>query len=309
MKLYNSLSRKVEEFKSIKPKNVGVYTCGPTVYDYLTIGNWRTYVLGDLVLRTLKYLGYDVQYIMNITDVGHLTGDNLGDADVGEDRMEKSAKREGKSAWDVAKFYTEDFLDGFGKLNLLEPLQFSKATEHIKEQIKLVLAIEERGFTYQIDDGIYFDTQKYESQGNKYGELSTLDKIKEGARVKANPQKKDPRDFALWKFSPKNKKRDMEWKSPWGVGFPGWHVECSAMSMKYLGKQFDIHVGGEDLRSTHHPNEIAQSEAATGKKPFVKYWIHGAFLQVDGGRMGKSLGNAYTLQDIEKKGFESLTLR
>ena len=288
---------------------VGMYTCGPTVYDYVSIGNWRTYVLSDLLYRTLNFDGYKVKHVMNITDVGHLTGDNKGDADTGEDRLEKGAKREGKSAWDIANFYAEDFKKGISKLNLVEPDELPKATEHIDEQIKMVQDIQEKGFAYKISDGIYFDTKAYEKAGNTYGQLSSLDKIKEGARVKKNLEKKDPRDFALWKFSEKGGQRHMQWNSPWGVGFPGWHIECSAMSCKYLEEQFDIHIGGEDLRSIHHPNEIAQSEAATGKKPFVKYWVHGAFLQVDGGRMGKSLGNAYTLQDLEKKGYELLALR
>jgi cysteinyl-tRNA synthetase len=321
MKLFNSLSRKLEEFEPINKDEVKIYTCGPTVYSYVTIGNWRTYFLGDLLVRALKYLGYKVKYVMNLTDVGHLTGDNLGDADTGEDRLEKAATKEGKTAWDVAEFYTKDFLNGFNKLNLTKPLVFCKATDHIDEQIELVKKIEEKGFSYKISDGIYFDTRKYEEVGNKYGELSNLDEVKEGARVEKNPEKKDPRDFALWKFSYENgrsfdsaqddasRQRHMEWESPWGVGFPGWHIECSAMSMKYLGEQLDIHIGGEDLKSTHHPNEIAQSECVTGKKPFSKYWLHGAFLQVDGGRMGKSLGNAYTLGDIEEKGFKPEHLR
>lgn len=311
LKLFNSLTNQVEEFTPVNKGRVGVYTCGPTVYDFVTIGNWRTYFLGDLLIRTLKYLNYDVNYVMNITDVGHLTGDNLGNADLGEDRMEKAARREGRTAWDIAKFYADDFLAGYGKLNLIWPdnKKFSKATDHIKEQIELIKKIEVNGFAYKTADGIYFDIKAYEAARNRYGVLSTLDEIKVGARVKVNIQKKDPRDFALWKFSPKDEKRQMEWSSPWGTGFPGWHIECSAMSMKYLGEQFDIHLGGEDLRSTHHPNEIAQSEAATGKKPFVKYWLHGAFLLVDGKRMGKSLGNAYTLTDIIKKGYSPLDLR
>jgi len=246
---------------------------------------------------------------MNITDVGHLTGDNLGDADTGEDRLEKAALREGKTAWDIARFYTDDFLDGLDKLHIKLPHHLTKATDHIAEQIALTQEIEKKGFAYQITDGVYFDTKKYEEAGNSYGELSTLDHIKEGARVEANPEKKDPRDFALWKFSPPDTNRHMEWDSPWGKGFPGWHIECSAMSMKYLGPQFDLHLGGEDLRSTHHPNEIAQAEAATGLKPFVKVWIHGAFLTVDGKRMGKSLGNAYTLDDLLEKGFSPMSLR
>ncbi len=309
MRIFNSLTRKIEEIEPISLPRIGMYTCGPTVYDYPQIGNWRTYLMADWLVRSLKYLGFEVKYVMNLTDVGHLSGDNEGDADTGEDRLEKGARREGKTAWDVAKFYSEDFISGFEKLNLVKPIVFARATEHIEEQIALVKRIEDKGFSYRISDGIYFDTKSYEAAGNKYGELSDLDQIKAGARVEINPQKRDSRDFALWKFSPTSKKRDMEWESPWGTGFPGWHIECSAMSMKYLGEQFDIHAGGEDIKSTHHPNEIAQSEAATGKKPFVKYWVHGAFLTVDGGRMGKSLGNAYTLQDIESKGFELMDLR
>lgn len=309
MKIYNSLHKKIEEFEPINPPNVGMYTCGPTVYDYVTIGNWRTYTLGDLLLRTFRYFDYEVKYVMNMTDVGHLTGDNEGDASTGEDRMEKAKKRERKTAWEVAEFYIEDFLAGIEKMNLVKPDVMPRPTKHIKEQVEMVEKIMKAGFAYKIDDGIYFDTRAWERAGNKYGELSDLDKIREGARVEANPDKRDARDFALWKFSPRDVKRDMEWESPWGLGFPGWHIECSAMSMKYLGKQFDVHVGGEDLKSTHHPNEIAQSEAATGEKPFVKYWVHGAFLQVDGGRMGKSLGNAYKLQDLEENGFEEMDLR
>lgn len=293
----------------IEGNKAGMYTCGPTVYDYPTIGNWRTYVLGDLVLRSLKYLGYEVKYVMNLTDVGHLTGDNSGDADTGEDRLEKAAKRERKTAWDIAKFYGDDFVNSFEKLNMVKPEIFCKATDHIKEQIEMVKSILDKGLAYTISDGIYFDVAEYEKKGNKYGELSNLDQIKEGARVEVNEEKKDPRDFALWKFSPKGNKRDMEWESPWGLGFPGWHIECSAMSMKYLGEQFDLHLGGEDLKSTHHPNEIVQSEATTDKKPFVKYWMHGAFLLVDGGRMGKSVGNAYTLGDLEKMGIDLIALR
>ena len=309
MKIYNSLTRKPEEFVPISPPRVGMYTCCPTVYSFPTIGNYRTYVTADFLLRTLKYLGYGMKYVMNLTDVGHLTGDNLGDADTGEDRLEKAAKREGKTAWDIAKFYSNDFLESFDKLNLIKPDVVAAATEHIQEQIDLIRKLETNGFTYKIDDGIYFDVKAYEEKGRQYGQLSTLDKIKEGSRVEPNPQKKDPRDFALWKFSPVGVKRDMEWSSPWGTGFPGWHIECSAMSMKYLGESFDVHAGGEDLRSTHHPNEIAQSEGATGKNPFVKYWVHGAFLTVDGSRMGKSLGNAYTLHDLKEKGYDPLDLR
>jgi len=309
MKIYNSLTKQVDKIEPYYPGRIGMYTCGPTVYDYVSIGNWRTYVLSDWIVRALKAEDMKVTYVMNITDVGHLTGDNLGDADQGEDRLEKAAIRESKSAWEISKFYTENFLEGYKRMNLMQPKVFSVATEHIQEQIEMVREIEEAGFTYKIDDGVYFDTKAYEVAGNKYGELSNIDQVKAGARVEPNVQKKDPRDFALWKFSPQEVNRQMEWESPWGKGFPGWHIECSAMSRKYLGEQFEVHAGGEDLKSTHHPNEIAQAEAASGKKPFVKYWIHGAFLQVDGGRMGKSLGNAYRLEDIKDKGFEPMDLK
>ncbi len=309
LEFHNSLSKKKEAFDKKPGESVGLYICGPTVYDYVTVGNWRTYTLGDILYRVLSINGYEVKYVMNITDVGHLTGDNEGDADTGVDRMEKAKIREGKNAWDIAKFYADDFLKSYEQLNLWKPMLFSKATDHIAEQIELVKKLEENGLAYKTSDGVYFDTLAYEKNGFHYGELSNLSEIKEGARVEINPEKRNPRDFALWKFSPKDAKRDMEWESPWGVGFPGWHIECSAMSMKYLGEQFDIHAGGEDLKSTHHPNEIAQSQGATGKKPFVKYWIHGAFLQVDGGKMGKSLGNAYSLHDVMKRGYSPLTLR
>ncbi|RIK52044.1 cysteine--tRNA ligase [Candidatus Microgenomates bacterium] len=310
MKLFNSLTRTVEEVVPREQGKVGMYTCGPTVYSTATIGNFRTYTLSDILSRSLRYLGYDVTHVMNLTDVGHLTGDNEGDSSQGEDRLEKAAKKEGRSAWDVSEGYAQEFFVHMTKLGIMRPEVVCKATDHIPEQIAMVSDLEKNDLTYKIGDGIYFDVLAYEKTGKKYGELSTLDQIKFGARLEPNPEKKDPRDFALWKFSPKSgAKRDMEWGSPWGVGFPGWHIECSAMSTKYLGDQFDIHVGGEDLRSTHHPNEIAQAEGATGVHPFVKTWVHGAFLLVDGGRMGKSLGNAYTVNEIESRGYEPLALR
>ena len=310
MKLYNSLSRQVEEVLPRQAGKIGMYTCGPTVYSTPTIGNFRTYTLSDLLVRSLQYLGYDVKHVMNLTDVGHLTGDNEGDSSQGEDRLEKASAKTGRTAWDIAKGYSEEFMAHMKLMNIVMPDIVCKATDHIPEQIAMVQKLEEKGFTYKIADGIYFDTVKFESMGFKYGELSTLDQIKFGARLEPNPEKRNPRDFALWKFSPTDgTRRQMEWQSPWGVGFPGWHIECSAMSTKYLGDQFDIHVGGEDLRSTHHPNEIAQAEGATGKHPFVTTWVHGAFLLVDGGRMGKSLGNAYTVVDIVKRGYEPLALR
>lgn len=302
LKLFNTLSRKVEVFKPLNPPKVGMYTCGPTVYDYAHIGNFRTYILSDIVHRTLLYLGYKVKAVMNITDVGHLTSD----ADEGEDKLERGARREGKTAWEIAAKYTKIFLKDTKKLNMLPPSILCKATDHIKEQIELVKKLEEKGYTYKTSDGIYYDTSKFPD----YGKLARLDLkgLKAGARVAVNPEKRNPTDFALWKFSPQGKKRDMEWDSPWGKGFPGWHIECSAMSMKYLGETFDIHLGGIDLLPVHHTNEIAQSEAATGKK-FVNYWIHGEFILVDGEKMSKSKGNFYNLGDIEKKGFDPLALR
>ncbi len=311
-----------------------MYTCGPTVYDRKHIGNFRTYTLSDILFRVLKYQGYQVTHIMNFTDVGHLSGDNLGDADTGEDRLVKAAKRERKTAWEVAKIYSDLFIEDFTKLNLLPPSQFVKATDHIPEQIELIKRLEEKGLTYKISDGIYFNTLAYEkASGKKYGELSDLDQRKAGARVAVNREKKNSRDFSLWRFSyPQGRgfdpalddaasRRDMEWNSPWGVGFPGWHIECSAMSLKYLANAFenssfhgersrtiDFHVGGEDIKSTHHPNEIAQSQGATGKK-FVNYWLHGAMVLIDGVRMSTSLGNNYKMTDIIERGFDPIALR
>jgi cysteinyl-tRNA synthetase len=258
--------------------------------------------MADLMYRTLVFNDYKVKFIMNMTDVGHLASD----ADEGADRLEAAAEKEGKSAKDIAEFYIEDFLQSYNKLNLTHPLKFTRATEYIQEQINLVKVLEDKGFTYRTSDGIYFDTSKFP----EYGKLSglTADNIKEGARVEVNPEKKHPNDFALWKFSPSDKKRWQEWESPWGIGFPGWHIECSAMSLVELGQPIDIHMGGEDLKMTHHPNEIAQSECATGK-PFVRYWVHSAFLTVDGGKMSKSLNNFYTVKDIIAKGFDPLALR
>ena len=306
IKLYNSLSKEIEVFKPIKPELVSMYICGPTVYDYVQIGNLRTYSLSDFLYRTLIFNGNRVKFIMNLTDVGHLTGDNQGDADVGGDRLELSAQKENKSAREIADYYIADFYKSYEKLNYSTPEKYTRATDYIEEQIELIKKLERNGYTYEILDGVYFDTSKFD----EYGELAGIDKtsILEGARVEPNPDKRNPSDFALWKFSKKEEKRWQEWDSPWGVGFPGWHIECSAMSMKELGDTIDIHLGGEDLKMIHHPNEIAQSECATGKK-FVNYWMHGAFLQVDGGRMGKSLGNAYTIKDIETRGYEPMALR
>lgn len=304
LKLYNSLSRKIEDFKPLKAPYVGMYTCGPTVYDFAHIGNFRSFTTADVLVRTLKFNNYDVNFVMNITDVGHMTQDSAGGGDTGEDKIEKTARKEGKSVWEVAEFYTETFLKDYQALNLTEPTTLCKATEHIEEQINLIRRLEENGFTYETSDGVYFDTSLFEG----YGAMSSLDQVKEGARVEVNDEKRNPRDFALWKFSPKGEKRQMEWKSPWGVGFPGWHIECSAMSMKYLGESFDIHTGGIDHKEIHHPNEIAQSEGATSKQ-FAKYWVHTAFMHVSGEKMSKSLGNIYRLYDIEKEGYDALALR
>lgn len=306
LQLYNSLSKQVQDFESLEPNTVKMYTCGPTVYSYATIANFRTYALSDLIVRTLKFNGYTVKHIINLTDVGHLSGDNEGDADMGEDKLEVSAKREGKSVKEIVSFYTQQFFDDYDKLNLTKPDKFTPATAYIKEQIDLIRKLKEKGYTYTIDDGVYFDTSKFKDYGHLSG--NTEETIKEGARVEPNPQKKHPMDFALWKLSPAYSTRWQEWESPWGKGFPGWHLECSAMILKELGEQIDIHLGGEDLKMIHHQNEIAQSEALTGKK-FVQFWVHGAFLQVDGGRMGKSLGNAYTLSDLESKKFLPMSLR
>lgn len=289
--LYNSLTRKKQEFKTIKPGKVGLYTCGPTVYNYAHIGNLRTYIFEDILKRVLVYNGYTVKHVMNITDVGHLTGDR----DMGEDKMEKGATREGKSAWDIADFYTRAFKKDINRLHILEPDIWVKATDTLPEQIALVATLEEKGFTYRTNDGIYFDTAKFKD----YNKLShqDLEALQEGARVERNPEKRNPTDFALWKFSPPGSKRQMEWNSPWGVGFPGWHLECSAMSMKFLGDQLDIHCGGTDHIDVHHTNEIAQSEAATGK-PFFNFWLHGAFLIIQGGKkMAKSEENFLTLEN------------
>lgn len=310
IKLYNTLTKKEEVFtplrqaqgKPLKDKKVGMYTCGPTVYDYDHLGHAWNYTQADFLRRVLEYNGYKVKQVMNITDVGHLTSD----ADTGEDKMEKSAKEKQKTVWEIAEFFTKIFFENRKKLNLLKPHIVCKATDHIKEMIELVEILIKKGYGYKIDDGIYFDVQKFP----KYGKLSgnTLENLKAGARIEINPQKRHPADFALWKLSPKGVKRQMEWDSPWGRGFPGWHIECSAMSMKYLGKTFDIHTGGEDNIFPHHESEIAQSETATSKK-FVNYWFHPRFLKIEGEKMSKSLKNFFTIADIEKRGFSALALR
>jgi cysteinyl-tRNA synthetase len=302
--LYNSLLRRKEELNPVQPGKVGLYTCGPTVYNFAHIGNLRTYIFEDILKRVLHYNGYRVKHVMNITDVGHLTGDR----DMGEDKMEKGAQREGRTAWEIADFYTQEFKNDIENLNILPPDIWVKATDTIDDQIALIETLEEKGYTYRTDDGVYFDTAKFKD----YTKLShqKLESLQEGARVEKNPQKRNPTDFALWKFSPQGVQRQMEWDSPWGLGFPGWHIECSAMSMKYLGDQLDIHCGGSDHIDVHHTNEIAQSEAATGKK-FFNCWMHGAFLIIAGGKkMAKSEGNFLTLENaFIKAGIPPLVYR
>ena len=302
MNIYNTKSRRIEEFKPQNNNEVLLYTCGPTVYDYLHIGNWVAYIRWDILVRLLVADGYNVKRVMNITDVGHL----VSDADDGEDKMEKGARREGKTAWDIANYYTEYFYNGMNKLGLIKPTYITKATDYIDQQIELIKTLEAKGYTYKISDGIYFDTNKF----SRYADFAklNLDEIKKGARVEFNPEKQSPSDFALWKFSPTDTKRDMEWDSPWGKGFPGWHLECSAMAMDKLAKTIDIHTGGIDHIPVHHTNEIAQSEAATGKT-FSNYWVHNNFLLVDGTKISKSLGNIITLEDIEAKGFDTADFR
>jgi cysteinyl-tRNA synthetase len=289
--LYNTLTRRKESFQPIKAGQVGIYTCGPTVYNYAHIGNLRTYIFEDILKRTLVFNGYAVKHVMNITDVGHLTGDR----DMGHDKLEEGARREGKSAWEIATYYTAAFRQDLERLNILAPAIWCKATDTIPEQIDLIRQLEAKGFTYRTTDGIYFDTAQFPG----YTKLShqNIEALQEGARVEINPEKRNATDFALWKFSPVGVQRQMEWDAPWGVGFPGWHIECSAMSMKYLGDQLDIHCGGTDHIDVHHTNEIAQSEAATGK-PFFNFWMHGAFLIIAGGKkMAKSEGNFLTLEN------------
>jgi cysteinyl-tRNA synthetase len=302
MKLYNTLSRSIEDIQPQNAPEITVYTCGPTVYDYPHIGNWFTFIRYDLLIRALRSAGLKSKWIMNITDVGHL----VSDEDEGEDKLEKGAKREGKTAWEIAQFYADYFNTGLTRLNILQPDLLPKATDHITEQITLVKILEAKGYTYTITDGVYFDTTKL----NDYGKLARLDieNLREGARVEANPEKHSPTDFALWKLTPVGQKRDMEWDSRWGKGFPGWHLECSAMSMKYLGETIDLHAGGIDHIPVHHTNEIAQSESATGKQ-FSKYWMHTNHITVDGQKISKSLGNGITLEDIEDKGFSLMALR
>lgn len=305
MKLYNTLTRKIEEFVPLNPPNVSLYVCGPTVYDFTHIGHMRTYTNNDVLKRTLTYLGYKVNHVMNVTDVGHLSGDD----DSGEDKMEKGAKKYGKTVWDVAKFYTEFFFKTTDALNILRPDVTCKATDHVEEMIQLINRLKQNGFIYETGEAVYFDVIKFKNYGKLSGQKleEKIQAVRE--EVNVDKDKKHPADFALW-FKRVGRFADhtMHWPSPWGEGFPGWHIECSAMSMKYLGETIDIHSGGIDHVPVHHENEIAQSEGATGK-PFVKYWFHNNFLTVDGQKMSKSLGNFYTIEDIEKNKIDPISLR
>lgn len=305
MKLYNTLTRKIEEFKPLNPPNVSFYVCGPTVYDFTHIGHMRTYTNNDVLKRALTYLGYKVNHVMNVTDVGHLSGDD----DSGEDKMEKGAKKYGKTVWDVAKFYTDFFFKTTDSLNILRPDTTCKATEHIEEMIQLINRLKQNEFIYETGEAVYFNVIKFKNYGKLSGQKleEKIQAVRE--EVNIDLEKKHPADFALW-FKRVGRFADhtMHWPSPWGEGFPGWHIECSAMSMKYLGETIDIHSGGIDHVPVHHENEIAQSEAATGK-PFVRYWFHNNFLTVDGQKMSKSLGDFYTIEDIEKNKIDPLSLR
>jgi len=315
IKFFNTLSRSLEVFEPQKPAagtdgagadkcKVGFYSCGPTVYSKAHIGNMRAFIFADVVARTLRFAGYNLHHVMNITDVGHLTDDG----NEGEDKLEVGARREGLTAWQVAEKYTEFFFDQLDLLGLQRADTICKATDHIKEQIAMVEKLESNGFTYNTSDGVYFDTEKF----GAYGAMALLDKdgMEAGHRVELG-EKKSKTDFALWKLSPKDEKRAMEWDSPWGVGFPGWHIECSAMSSRYLGDSFDIHTGGVDHIPVHHTNEIAQAECSSGVSPFVKYWMHCEFLILDDGtkKMSKSIGNIITISDLKEQGYHPLAFK
>lgn len=302
-KFYNTLTRSLETFEPLSPTGVGVYTCGPTVYHHAHLGNLRTYIASDVLVRVLRLTGHEVKHVMNITDVGHL----VSDEDEGEDKMAVGAAREGITAWEIAERYSKSFFEQCALLNIATPTVVCRATKHIAQQIAMVQALEDRGCAYRTDDGMYFDT----SRDPSYGQLARLDieGLKAGARVEVG-KKRNKTDFALWKFSRPGENRQMEWESPWGKGFPGWHIECSAMSTHYLGTQFDIHTGGIDHIPVHHSNEIAQSECATGDKPFVRFWLHSNFLQMaDAERMAKSSGDFLTVFKLCDKGYDPLAFR
>jgi len=302
LRLYNTMGRKLEEFVPREEGRVGLYCCGPTVYNYAHIGNLRTYVFEDLLRRILERDGYEVNHVMNVTDVGHLTDD----ADDGEDKMLVGARERGMSVWEIAEHFTRAFFADVEKLNVVSPSVVCRATEHIDEMQALIKRLEDKGLTYQAGGNVYFSIDAFP----RYGELAQLERqeLRSGARIEVDSAKKNPRDFVLWFTQSKFEHQAMQWDSPWGRGYPGWHLECSAMSMKYLGEQFDIHCGGVDHVNVHHTNEIAQSEGATGK-PWVKYWLHGEFLVIPSGRMGKSEGNSITLSTLEERGYDPLDYR
>lgn len=300
LKFYNTLTRQKEEFKPLENNTVRMYSCGPTVYSYAHIGNFRAYIFMDNLRRTLKYFGYKINGVMNITDVGHLTSDE----DTGDDKMIKAAEKEHKSVYEIAEYYTKFYLKNAKELNINLPERIVKATDHVKDMIVFVKGLVDKGLAYVVDGNVYFDVEKY----GKYGVLSgiNLQNQKAGARIEVNSEKRSPYDFALWIKAPEN--HVMKWDSPWGIGYPGWHIECSVMSSKYLGKVFDIHTGGVDHIPIHHENEIAQSCGLNGEIP-AKFWMHVEFLQVDGGKMSKSLGNCYRIEELEEKEFSPLDYR
>ena len=300
IKLYNTLTKTKDDFVPLDKNAVRIYSCGPTVYSYAHIGNFRTYIFMDNLRRMLEYNGYKLKHVMNITDVGHLESD----ADEGEDKMEKAARKENKSPYEIAEFYTKVFFEDMNKLNIERPEIIAKATEHIDDMLEFAKKIVENGYGYETSTAIYFDVSKLD----KYPVLSNrnVDDQIAGARVDVDPEKRNPYDFAIWIKAPAN--HIMKWESPWGLSYPGWHLECSAMGRKYLGEEFDIHTGGVDHIPTHHENEIAQSKGAFGKIP-AKVWMHVEFLQVDGGKMSKSLGNVYTISQLQKKGIEPLAFK
>jgi cysteinyl-tRNA synthetase len=299
---YNTFSRQIEPLQCLSPNTVKLYCCGPTVYNYQHIGNLRTYIFEDVLARSLRFLGYTVEHVMNITDVGHLASD----ADDGEDKMAIAMKREKKKSYEIAEFYTNIFFEDCAKIGVKRPDIVCKATDHIQEMIDLIKTLEDKGFTYVSNGNVYFDISKSED----YGKLALLDleKLKAGARIEIDSNKKNPQDFVLWFTKSKFENQELQWDSPWGTGYPGWHIECSAMATKYLGEQFDIHCGGIDHIPVHHTNEIAQSEAASGKN-WVKIWMHGEFLLINAEKMAKSSGNFFRLADIEAKGIDPIVYR
>ncbi|WP_123053791.1 cysteine--tRNA ligase [Clostridium sp. JN-1] len=300
--IYNTLSRKKEKFIPVHENKVGMYTCGPTVYDYAHIGNLRTYIFEDVLKKSLRYVGYDVKHVMNITDVGHLQSDE----DYGVDKMQLGTERESKTVWDIANYYEKAFFKDCNKLNIERPTIVCRATDHIDDMINLIKVLENKGYTYISNGNVYYSIDKFKDY-NKLANL-TMDELKAGSRIKIDEYKKNPLDFVLWFTNSKFRNQVMQWDSPWGIGFPGWHIECSAMSIKYLGEKIDIHCGGVDHIPVHHTNEIAQSEAALGHK-WVNYWMHGEFLVLDNGKMSKSKRDFLTLNKLEEKGFDPLVYR